>query len=331
MSSYAPAWVKRDRQRFPRAELSGGKPIESLSAFSQANLDADRRAFAALMRQLRVLDGKARTVVMVQVENEVGLVNEPMDRSALAKKAWSDPVPAALVAHLASRRESLAPEVATAWRKAGGQLSGTWQNLFGNSPAAEELFTAWHYARYVDEVAKAGKAEYALAMYVNAALNRPGHRPGQYPSGGPVPHLIGVWKVAAPTIDLIAPDVYFGRLDEWTAFYQRRDNALFVPEIKNDEAVAVHALFAFGQGAIGFSPFTIEATEGKPASELARVYGWLRALGPSAAPAWVSCWTASTRRERWCWANTPCRSATTTPSRGRHWPTRMRPGRRRGA
>jgi hypothetical protein len=99
-----------------------------------------------------------------------------------------------------------------------------------------------------------------------------------------VPHLIEVWKAGAPTIDIIAPDVYFGRLDEWSACYRRRDNPLFVPEIKNDESVAVHALFAFGEGAIGFSPFAIELTAEKPASQLARVYGWLRSLEPAASP-----------------------------------------------
>ena len=51
---------------------------------------------------------------------------------------------------------------------------------------------AWHYARYVDVVAEAGKAEYALPMFVNAALNRSGHLPGRYPSAGPLPHLMSV-------------------------------------------------------------------------------------------------------------------------------------------
>jgi beta-galactosidase GanA len=46
-------------------------------------------------------------------------------------------------------------------------------------------------------------------MFANAALVRPGHQPGQYPSGGPLPHLIDVWRAAAPSIDFLAPDIYF--------------------------------------------------------------------------------------------------------------------------
>jgi beta-galactosidase GanA len=279
MSSYVPGWVKRDSQRFPRAELRDGKATESLSAFAPANLDADRRAFAALMRELRKFDAREHTVLMVQVENEIGMVPEGVDSSALAKHASKDNVPADLVALLRARPDAVPSDVAAVWRKAGSPTTGTWRELFGNSASAEELFMAWHYARYVDEVAKAGKAEYPLPLYVNAALNRKAQLPGQYPSGGPVPHLIDVWKAGAPNIDIVTPDVYFGRLDEWSAIYKRRDNPLFVPEIKNDEAVAMHALFAFGQGALGFSPFDIEHTSDPQAKELSRAYSFIAGLG----------------------------------------------------
>jgi len=57
---------------------------------------------------------------------------------------------------------------------------------------------AWHYARYADALAVAGKAAYSPPMYVNAALNRMGKAPGEYPSGGPLPHLLDVWKAGAP-------------------------------------------------------------------------------------------------------------------------------------
>jgi beta-galactosidase GanA len=284
MSSYAPAWVKQDKTRFPRAELSGGKPIEALSAFAPANLDADRRAFAALMHQLRTLDGKERTVLLVQVENEVAMVEEPMDRGPLAKKAWEAKVPEALVARLSAHRDNLPPDVSAAWRKTGYATAGTWRELFGSSAWAEELFMAWHYSRYVDDVAKAGKAEYPLPMFVNAALPRKGRLPGQYPSAGPVPHLIDAWIAGAPSIDLIAPDVYFGRLDQWCQWYSRSDNTLFIPEIKNDESTAIRALFAFGQGAIGFSPFAIETTKEEHATNLSRAYAL---MGGEAS------WTAS--------------------------------------
>jgi beta-galactosidase GanA len=122
---------------------------------------------------------------------------------------------------------------------------------------------AWHYARYVAAVASAGRAEYALPLFVNAALNRPGARPGQYPSGGPLPHLYDVWRAGAPTIDFLSPDIYYGNFAEWTGRYARPDNPLFVPEAKNDLSCAVNAIYAIGaHQALGFSPFAIEAIEG---------------------------------------------------------------------
>ena len=73
LSSYAPDWVKRDFERFPRAQFEGGVSIEELSTLSEANRDADARAFAALMRHVKAVDGRQHTVIMIQVENEVGM------------------------------------------------------------------------------------------------------------------------------------------------------------------------------------------------------------------------------------------------------------------
>jgi hypothetical protein len=56
LSSFAPAWVKAAQDRFPRAQIRGGKTIEVLSTLSQNNLQADARAFAALMRHTREVD-----------------------------------------------------------------------------------------------------------------------------------------------------------------------------------------------------------------------------------------------------------------------------------
>jgi beta-galactosidase GanA len=61
LSGYAPDWVKKDFERFPRAQVSGGKSIELLSPFSDANRDADARAFAALMRHVKAVDGQQHT------------------------------------------------------------------------------------------------------------------------------------------------------------------------------------------------------------------------------------------------------------------------------
>lgn len=72
MSSYAPTWVKRDPARFARVHGPDGVPMEMLSVFDPDLLAADARAFAALMAHLRRVDGARPTVLMVQVENEVG-------------------------------------------------------------------------------------------------------------------------------------------------------------------------------------------------------------------------------------------------------------------
>jgi beta-galactosidase GanA len=84
-SSYLPEWVKRNYGRFPRVHLADGTATERLSAFSDANRDADARAFAALMRRVKETDGDTGTVLMVQVENEVGVIPDARDYSPDAK------------------------------------------------------------------------------------------------------------------------------------------------------------------------------------------------------------------------------------------------------
>jgi beta-galactosidase GanA len=282
MSSYAPSWVKTNQTRFPRAEPTRGRGQEMLSAFSRANVDADARAFAAVMRHLSDVDGARHTVIMVQVENEIGMIPEARDHSALADSSFAGRVPDTLVAYLSKHRETLAPSLRARWDSAGGQSSGTWQEVFGRSPYADELFMAWHFARYAERVAAAGKAAYPLPMYVNAALVRPGYKPGQYVSAGPLPHLIDVWRAAAPSIDLLAPDIYFPNFVEWADLYSRAATPLFIPEARLDARAAVHALYAVGaHDAIGFSPFAIETAADSETIWLGRSYEMLSQLAPS--------------------------------------------------
>ncbi|HVU25157.1 MAG TPA: DUF5597 domain-containing protein [Opitutus sp.] len=281
MSCYVPAWVKRDSARFPRSEDSTGRPLEILSAFSAANRDTDARAFAALLKHVREIDGKAHTVVMVQVENEIGMIPEARDRSPAAEQAFAAAVPAELTAYLADHADTLAPEVHEAWRAAGAKRAGTWTEVFGPGVATDELFTAWSFARYVETVTQAGKAEYPLPMYVNAALIRPGHRPGQYPSGGPLPHLIDLWRAGAPAIDFLAPDVYFQNYSEWARRYARDGNAFFVPEVMRNSDASVRALYSFGGlGAMGFCPFGIESIAEPAAGQLAESFDLVAQLAP---------------------------------------------------
>jgi beta-galactosidase GanA len=270
MSAYPPGWVKRDQARFPRSVDATGRSVEILSPFSTANRDADARAFAALMAHLKAFDGQAHTVVMVQVENEIGMIPSARDHADGATRLFQGAVPAELMAYLAAHADALAPELRSAWIAAGRRPAGTWTEVFGAGLATEELFMAWHFARFSEAVAAAGKAAYPLPMFVNAALIRPGYQPGQYPSAGPLPHLIDVWRAGAPSIDFIAPDIYFPQFVEWTRRYARGGNPLFIPEALRSPEASANSLYAFGEhDAIGFSPFAIEGISGPAARLLA--------------------------------------------------------------
>lgn len=147
----------------------------------------------------------------------------------------------------------------SAWETAGAKSAGTWQEVFGNTPLTDDLFMAWHYAAYIERVAAAGKSEYPLPMFANAALIRPNYEPGQYNSGGPLPHSFDLWRAAAPSLDLLSPDIYFNEFALWAGHYARGGNALLIPETQGGATSAANALYAFGQlSAIGFSPFGID-------------------------------------------------------------------------
>ena len=157
MSCYAPAWVKRDSRRFPRAMDKDRVPQEILSPFSSANRDADARAFAALQKHLREVDGTRHTVVMVQVENEIGMIPSARDHGPEAERAFASAVPAELMTALSAHQERLAPELLALWQAAGARRTGTWTEVFGDGPAGQEVFMAWHFARYTEAVTAAGK------------------------------------------------------------------------------------------------------------------------------------------------------------------------------
>ncbi len=282
MSTYVPSWVKRDQSRFPRVRLEDGRSVEILSAFAQTTLDADARVFAALLRHLQQTDANENTVLMVQVENEIGMLPQAREHGALADTAFAAPVPQALVRTLA-KLPADAP-LRQLWQRNGAKASGNWSALFGDAAAGAEVFTAWHYSRFVESLVRAGKAEYSLPMYVNCALNRVGKAPGEYPSGGPLPHLLDVWKAGAPSLDLLAPDIYFPSFVDLATAYRRADNVLFIPEANNADKpeVPANAFFAFGKlHAIGFSPFSIESIDAQVPNALSRAYAVLEQLSPA--------------------------------------------------
>ncbi|WP_254791191.1 GH35 family beta-galactosidase [Blastococcus tunisiensis] len=284
-STYAPRWVRSDTGRFPRAVVRGvtkeaftypgAMPKPVLSVFNPDLLAADRAAFVALVQHLAEADPD-HVVVMVQVENEIGLLGDSRDRSPAADEAWVQQVPKELLAHLEEVSDRLGAVLAELWEGHGRRTSGTWSEVFGTGWEAEEVFMAWAFASYVEALAEAGKAAKALPMYVNAWLGpQPGQsRAGEYPSGGPTSRVLDVWKAAAPSLDLLAPDIYVDDAQSAMAVYDRPDNPLFVPETRFRTG---NLFWALGHHrAIGFSVFGIE--DGRVDSQLARACALLGPL-----------------------------------------------------
>lgn len=281
MSSHAPAWVKTDDEKYPRIKDEKGISHEILTPFSENNLQADLRAFKALMSYVKEVDSQQHTVIMVQPENEIGMLPSARDHHPLANKKFNQKVPKELIKYLEKNKENLVPEFFAVWEENGFKTTGTWTEIFGEGLHTDEIFMAWYYAVFTNRIVAAGKAIYPLPMFVNAALNRPGRKPGEYPSAGPLPHLMDVWKAGAPTIDFLSPDFYNPRFEHWNDLYTRQNNPLFIPEHRFDHTVAAKAAFAIGHyEAIGFSPFSIESTSSPEEEELGKMYDLLDQLTP---------------------------------------------------
>ncbi|HEY6456666.1 MAG TPA: DUF5597 domain-containing protein [Steroidobacteraceae bacterium] len=277
-STYVPGWVKTNITRFPRVKTRDGRDTERLSPFSAVVRDADARAFAQLMRHLHEADAATHTVLMVQVENEVGVIPESRDHSPAAESAFAAAVPPSLVHFMQQHHTALDPQFRAAWEAAGAKSAGGWRELFGGAPLTDDLFMAWQYANYIEHVAAAGKAQYPLPMYANAALIRPNYLPGQYNSGGPLPHSMDIWHAGAPSLDFLSPDLYFNEFAQWAGRYARTDYPLFIPEAQGGATGAANALYAYGHlAAIGFSPFGIDDPDG---AALGDAYAVLSHLAP---------------------------------------------------
>lgn len=243
---YLPAWLKAQPELAPRMVGRDGRKVDSPSPHSTALLEADKKAFRALMAHLRKADPQ-HTVILVQVENEPGAWNAIRDYSATAEKLFHSPVPPALLTALGRP----------------GPAGGDWPAVFGAD--ADEFFHAWSVGHFIGEVAAAGKAEYALPLYVNVALRDPLSHPaaGSYESGGATDNVLDLWKAAAPAIDFLSPDIYLFDSPRYTKvleLYARPDNPLFVPETARAPAISRYCYATLARGGIGWSPFGIDDT-----------------------------------------------------------------------
>ena len=240
---YVPEWVKRDPVKYPRVTGPKGEVRDTMSPFGTATMEADKTAFVALMKHLKLADPR-HTVIMVQVENEINAYGSQRDYAPEAVKLFEGQVPAEFAAAM-----HVTP--------------GTWTEAFGLE--AENTFQAWSIARYVEQVAKAGKEAYGLPLYLNHSLENPlaPPRQGRLPWDKMTDHVLDIWKSTAPSLDLIAPDIYMSQYAQYEKVldvYERKDNALFVPESGNAAPYARYLFAALGHGAIGWSPFGLDLT-----------------------------------------------------------------------
>jgi hypothetical protein len=276
---YVPQWVKTDTKRYPRVVRPDGEVTDILSPISRNSLEADKAAFVQVMRHLKAIDDTEHTVLMVQVENESGNVGSVRDFSPEANALFAKDVPADMLA-------------------ATKKTPGAWREVYGGE--ADEIFQAYHQAKYIEEIAAAGKKEFAIPLYTNAWLSYPPSElperripmPGiQYPSGGPVQKYVGLWRALAPSLDLIAPDIYSddtGFVRDVLAAYALPTNALMIPEIGKGDSFAKVLFAALGKGAIGFAPFGIDKRGwnilgNSPAAGHARAFGVVRPIGSEVA------------------------------------------------
>jgi len=281
MSSHVPAWVKLNQEKYPRAQDDKNRSQEILTPFSENNLRADIKAFEKLMAHIKDFDKKEQTVIMIQVENEIGMLPSARDYCPLANEAFKKDVPAELIQYMQKNKDKLVSEFYEIWKTNGFKTSGNWEQVFGKGLQTDEIFMAWFFSKYTNKVTATGKKSYPIPMFVNAALNAPGKKAGDYPSAGPLPHLMDVWKAAGSSIDFLAPDFYNPLFKHWNDLFTRQGDPLFIPEHVFDKTAPAKGLYAIAHyQAIGFSPFSIESVNEPEKEPLGKIYNLVKQLTP---------------------------------------------------
>jgi hypothetical protein len=286
-SGYAPEWVLRDLKRFPRMQTAKGENRPILSPLSEELNKADAKAYTALMTFIKKVDSRENTVLMMQIENEVGSRNDSRDRSPEAERKFNSNVPSDLMTYIQQKEKQLWPEISKRWNENGRKLEGTWPEIFGKNDLADELFMACHYATFINEISVSGKQVYPISTYVNAwAISPEKATPGVYPSGGPNHRMLDVYQAVAPSIDLIAVDNYQKDYKRMTHLFHRNGNPVFIPEAvpmwEGDYMSGPSkAFYTYGEfNTICFSPFSIDHPAYNENHPLAKAYETLNNLMP---------------------------------------------------
>ncbi len=270
--NYVPEYVKLQPQVYRLAEDTDGTPIYSMSVHCRETLERDKKAFCFLMDFLKEYDGDEGTVIAVQVENEMGYYQIDRDYSDIGEADYRKDVPAFLhhvdfdeeTSQLSSDIDDDGILVENEDRRQLDMCSNTpWEDYFGYYAA--EAFSAYYTAKYINEIAQAGKKIYNIPMTVNVMLGENSIRePGLcYNTGAPVSRVLQIWKLAATAIDVIGPDMYVetGKLfDQICESYNKHGNSLYIPESpRGGMANAMNLIRAAGDhDAIGLFAFGAE-------------------------------------------------------------------------
>ena len=279
MSCYAPLWFKQDTKRFPRARTQQGKPLEIANPFSENVFQADNKAFEALVKH--IYETGSDVVTMIQVENEIGMLEDARDHSSLAEAVYQKGVPQELVSYLKKNQKTLHPWLKQRIKPQISNLKPqtSWTEVYGDDIYTDEIFMAYYYAKYVGRLCETARKYTQMPLYVNAAMNSRGRQPGQYPSAGPLTHLIDLWHCGAPQLLCLAPDIYDTGFKGWADQYALPNNRLFIPESRCCENSGARAMYAFGEHqALGFSPFAIDQASPKETESITQAYALLKQI-----------------------------------------------------
>ena len=282
--TYAPEYIKTAPETYKVAVGSNGAWVASLSPHCMETLERDKKAFCKMVEFIKEYDKDQKTVIALQIENEMGLANTDRDYSALAQKDYEKPVPEEI-------RNLRLTDDGLEYISKEEKDKHSWKGHFGRHAA--EAFCAWFHAKYIGTIAEAAKKIYNIPMYTNVMVMENGcEEPGfSYSGGAAVSRVLDIWKVAAPALDLLCPDIYNQIKEDYCRIclaYKREDNALFIPESPcMGEANSMNAIRAVADfDAVGVACFGVENVldnQGKllkEAETMAITMKTLRALEP---------------------------------------------------
>lgn len=231
LSTYVPSWIKTDTENYFRVVNQKQEQLNCISPFCTKAIEADCRALSSLCQFISQHPLKDQ-LCMMQIQNEVGCLETARDHSRKAQQIYGSTLP--------EKIRELYPRVKN------------WQEL------PEETFMAYAFSHALEKMAIEAKRWLDIPLFTNAWLHKEGKHAGDYPSGGPTKNVLNVWAKNAPSLTAFAPDIYEENVREIIQDYQMIDQPLFIPETRKDLSYLSNCFYAFGQGALLYSPFGIE-------------------------------------------------------------------------